>query len=502
MSVAVNTSNSNSVKGTAVSSLNWSQVVAAGDDLLVVTAGSGNSGAANISSITFGAANVNGAMWDRRDGTNAWNETHARYLKAPSPGTATVTVTYSVTCSQAAAGGTCFSGVDQTTPIGTASTTNQDDTGTTTTPNLTIASQTGEIVVAHIHSDDDVNLTESGGATRQWLQTGIASDTSGCCATKPGAASTNIQFTQGGPPPGHAMGATAILQALASNVLAAIGWRNQQNPRLRGAIKQSRFKRTQLWSTGSALTAGPLSGNGTFTFTTVGTLTAAGALSGKSAMTVQSTGAPSAKGALTGASSATIQTRGTATGSGALTGQSVATIQTRGTATGAGALNGRAIATIQTQATPSAKGALSGRSAFTISTNGSLTALTLGSMIGRSVFTISTRATPSAKGDLSGSSALNIATRATPSAKGALTGQAIGTVQSVGFLRGLVSISGKSQFNFVLRGLMTGLTPSAPSWLELPLSNVYRRNAYQNIYRGNKIEGELRQNKITTEGAE
>jgi hypothetical protein len=285
------------------------------------------------------------------------------------------------------------------------------------------------------------------------------------------------------------------------NVPSAIGWRNRQNPRLRGPIRQSRFQRTQLWSTAPA--GSTVNGNGASasSFVTVGQLSGVGNLTGKSAMTIQSAGSGSGTGAMSGASSVTINTKAAGSGNGALTGASSVTINTRAAGSGKGALTGAGSVTINTSGAGSGKAALAGQSTFTISTGGTLTSSAIGSMIGRSVFGFAARVSGAGLANMTGNSGISESSAAAGSGKAAMTGRSTFSFAPQIFLQALTPISGRSQMNLVLRGLMTGLTPPKPSWLELPLSNAYRANEISSTPRDNRIESEYRDNRITTEGA-
>jgi hypothetical protein len=295
--------------------------------------------------------------------------------------------------------------------------------------------------------------------------------------------------------------AAGDFSAAPSNIASAIGWRNRQNPRLRGPIKQSRFQRTQLWST--AAPGSTVNGNGASasSFVTVGQLSGVGNLTGASAMTIQSAGSGSGTGAMSGASSVTINTRAAGSGNGALTGASSVTINTRAAGSGKGALTGAASVTINTSGAGSGKAALAGQSTFTISTGGTLTSSAIGSMIGRSVFGFAARVSGAGLANMTGNSAISESSAAAGSGKAAMTGRSTFSFAPQIFLQALTPISGRSQMNLVLRGLMTGLTPPKPSWLELPLSNAYRANEISSTPRDNRIESEYRDNRITTEEA-
>jgi len=108
----------------------------------------------NISSVS---SDVDGAFtllqaFDGGDGTSVeiW------YLKNPTAGAHTITVTADATNRRAGGGAVTYGNVDQTTPFGTPATAS----GTSTTPSVTVSSASGEIVL-----DIMVSKNSAGGTT-------------------------------------------------------------------------------------------------------------------------------------------------------------------------------------------------------------------------------------------------------------------------------------------------------------------------------------------------
>jgi uncharacterized membrane protein len=96
---------------------------------------------------------------------------------------------------------------------------------------------------------NDVIRAEAEGSTIRWKKNG---------ANVTGSPITDTSIPSGGAPGVFIFASTARVSlwtgadiGAVANVPSAIGWRNKQNPRLRGASRQGRFQRTQLWSTPS-----------------------------------------------------------------------------------------------------------------------------------------------------------------------------------------------------------------------------------------------------------
>ncbi|MBK8564661.1 MAG: DNRLRE domain-containing protein [Saprospiraceae bacterium] len=87
-------------------------------------------------------------------------------LLAPATGTANVTVNLNTSTTGIVVGVTTFSGVDQTTPLGTFT----SSSGSTGHPSKTIASAPGELVFNVIAIKDGIGATAGGGQTQLWSQ--------------------------------------------------------------------------------------------------------------------------------------------------------------------------------------------------------------------------------------------------------------------------------------------------------------------------------------------
>lgn len=119
-----------------------------------------------------------------------WVGIQGFYLIAPATGSNNVVTTHS-SLTQVAVMCASFSGVHQTTPLGTAAT----NSGTGTTASVTVTSATGEMVVAGVASDNEGGITETG--TLILETAAVSSDTIYGIQRYSGAASVSAQWTQG-----------------------------------------------------------------------------------------------------------------------------------------------------------------------------------------------------------------------------------------------------------------------------------------------------------------
>ena len=148
-------------------------------------------GSTTVNGVTYGGT----ALTNVADNQGAGNQNRASvwYLLRPPSGTATVAVTLSGSTS-VMAGAVSFSGVDQTTPLGTAAVAN----GTSANPSVTVSSGSRQLVIDVLASNGDAGaLSAAAGQTEQWNGgTGTAGgDVRGGGSTQPGAASVTMSWT-------------------------------------------------------------------------------------------------------------------------------------------------------------------------------------------------------------------------------------------------------------------------------------------------------------------
>ena len=110
----------------------------------------------------------------------------------PASGSNTITVTFNTTIDDGILGAVSFTGVDQTTPVGTE----QTATGDSTTASVTgIVSAADELVVDFLYTAWS-QATVDGGQTLQWERDHTNGFSTAGMSTKVGAASTSMQWTQ------------------------------------------------------------------------------------------------------------------------------------------------------------------------------------------------------------------------------------------------------------------------------------------------------------------
>lgn len=189
---------SNNTGAQTVTSVSWTHTCTGTgtDGILVIIAGEGNSGggAVDISSATYNSAGATAITSFSVTDSN-FVRVEGFYQLLPATGAHTVQVNYASTVEQACAGSVSYTGVNQSTPFGTAATAG----GSGTNASVTVSSATGELVVGGIASDSEIGaggVTINGGTSR-WELEGLASDTSYAQGEWTGAASVTVRWDQG-----------------------------------------------------------------------------------------------------------------------------------------------------------------------------------------------------------------------------------------------------------------------------------------------------------------
>lgn len=191
----------------STSTLTWSHTTSSGSNrLLVVGVTIKNRIGETVSGITY-----NGVPLTRIDakinGTNVRIEMWQ--LVAPGTGTHDIVVTLSASA-KVVGGATSWTGVNQTTPIGTfASASNIIGN-----PTVNVSSATNEIVLDTLGVDGTATATVGGGQTQHWNLTtsGLLSDVRGAGSSETGATTTTMSWTLGSSQP-WAIGAVPIKPA-------------------------------------------------------------------------------------------------------------------------------------------------------------------------------------------------------------------------------------------------------------------------------------------------
>lgn len=165
--------------------LTFSHTVGAGgaDRLLIVAVSIDNR---TVQSVTYGGV----AMTNVGTATNGAQISSMWRLIAPATGANNVVVTLSGGGTDIVAVATSYTGVDQTTPLGTPVTA----TGNSVTASVAVTSATGEIVVDSVSSNLGT-LTVGEGQTQRG--NGVGGDNQGGSSTEPGATSVTMSWTIG-----------------------------------------------------------------------------------------------------------------------------------------------------------------------------------------------------------------------------------------------------------------------------------------------------------------
>ena len=131
------------VSGGNVSSLSWSHTTSGNNRLLIVSVGMARIEPLSVSGITYGGTPLtligvsdNTCCTPGRPRVEMWK------LVAPATGTNTVVVTLSGTNDSVIGAAVSYTGVNQTTPLGTFAAANNSDA----TPSVTVTSAAGELV--------------------------------------------------------------------------------------------------------------------------------------------------------------------------------------------------------------------------------------------------------------------------------------------------------------------------------------------------------------------
>jgi hypothetical protein len=197
-----------STTGISVTTTTFSHVCTGSDRLIFITAHGGDGTAADR---TLTAASYNAvaatSSWTVEDG--AWNGSSGYYLVAPATGSNTVSVTYGGNCFNTSCGAVSFTGVDQTTPVGSSATA----TGTSTTPTVTVTKDNAsDWIIATVATDDNAGVSVTGSGTERWEHEDVAGDTTGSCQTA-SAGTTDYDATWSTDNQKYAVGGANIIEA-------------------------------------------------------------------------------------------------------------------------------------------------------------------------------------------------------------------------------------------------------------------------------------------------
>lgn len=188
MAIAKDATSSAHAQG--ASSLSWSHTCTGSDLLLLVHSGT-NGTPVSTSGVTYNGV----ALTSRWSDSRSWTAASGWSLVAPATGANTVAITLSAAEDTEFGQAISYTGVDQTTPHGTAQVAN----GASTAPAVpTLTSATGEICVGFLMTSDAA-ITSGSGQTAEISDVNFASD-SAQTDSEPGAASVDITWTTAGGP--------------------------------------------------------------------------------------------------------------------------------------------------------------------------------------------------------------------------------------------------------------------------------------------------------------
>jgi len=192
-----------------INTLSWSHTIKSGSNRILIVALSTRDGSASVSGVWYGSELL--SQIGGQAATGSQNRTDLWYMLAPPTGTANVFVGL-LTSKRVVASAISFTGVNQTTPLGTF----VGATGQSTTASVNVSSAPGELVLDTVTTNGDANtLTANAGQTEQWdlfSGTGDLNNVRGGGSTEPGAASVTMSWRLGASKV-WAIGAVAIKPA-------------------------------------------------------------------------------------------------------------------------------------------------------------------------------------------------------------------------------------------------------------------------------------------------
>ncbi|MDX1404915.1 MAG: DUF6701 domain-containing protein, partial [Woeseiaceae bacterium] len=181
---------------TTGTSMTISHTTSGSDRLMLVGVSIDNNSNETVSSVTYNsiALSLVGTATQSNDAhIEIWQLTESGGLPT---GTHDVVITFSGSLTRPAVGGVMtFTGVDQSTPLGTFAGAN----GTSTAPSVNVSSVVGELVFAVLSAEDTSSVTTDAPATERWNVSiaGGGNTEWGAGATDDGAASVDMSWTLG-----------------------------------------------------------------------------------------------------------------------------------------------------------------------------------------------------------------------------------------------------------------------------------------------------------------
>lgn len=185
MAIAYDTATTST--GSSVNSLSFSHTCTGSDLLLLVAVTMRRINSATVDDVTYNGV----SMTLVTTATSGSRYAELWRLAGPATGSNTVAVSLSTTEQEVSAGVMSFTGVDQTTPVGTAATA----TGSGTTPSVAVSSTTGELVVDALAIENAGTLSVGAGQTSRYNTFGAGGWNKHAGSTEPGAVSTTMSWS-------------------------------------------------------------------------------------------------------------------------------------------------------------------------------------------------------------------------------------------------------------------------------------------------------------------
>lgn len=208
------TSSNSTASGTSLTISSYSAGSGSNKVMLVGIAigatSTGGTVSTTVSSVTYGGTGLTFVGARNSATTNPDVRVEIWRLVNPSAGPGSVVVALAgSTAHSLAAGVTTFTGVDQTTPLGTFA----SNAATTGSPTVTVTSASGEVVYSIAAQDSSPTLTTPSGQSQLWNRAVGTNLLSGVASTKAGASSVVSSYTTDDTSQGWAEGGISIKPA-------------------------------------------------------------------------------------------------------------------------------------------------------------------------------------------------------------------------------------------------------------------------------------------------
>ncbi len=189
--MAVSVDSTSTGVGTSTNNVTFSHTTtAAGDRLMLVGVSMDANGGETVTSVNYGGQSL--TLVVSRVGGSAPARIEIWQLVNPNAGTANVVVNLSGNADGVSIGATTFTGVDQTTALGTF----VSDIGTSNAPTVNVSSVAGELVYDVVAGKDSGTLTQGAGQTELW-DVDAGGQSRGASSIETGAATVTMSWAKG-----------------------------------------------------------------------------------------------------------------------------------------------------------------------------------------------------------------------------------------------------------------------------------------------------------------